>query len=147
MRKRKETAQVDTDSPCDSPTCQHYRQKILKYTQNRNVVAFSARPSATCRGRDTDIKLQKPRSRKSGAGKPERAADRVRERLLRETLIHTHIANKSTILPISDIEFFFPKNTASHVAIITLSSKTPKARVHEFSKNLKGTKKYSAPER
>jgi hypothetical protein len=61
MRKQKETAQADIDGTCDSPTCQHYRQKILKYMQNRKVVAFTARPSATCSSTDTGIKLEKPR--------------------------------------------------------------------------------------
>ena len=32
------------DNTSDSPTCRHYQQKILKYTQNRNAVAFTARP-------------------------------------------------------------------------------------------------------
>jgi hypothetical protein len=45
-------------------------------------VAFTARPSATCSSTDTGIKLEKPRWRNSGAGKPERAADRVRDSLL-----------------------------------------------------------------
>ena len=60
MRKQKETAQADIDSTCDSPTSQHYRQKILKYMQNRNVVAFTARPSAKCSSTDTGINPLNP---------------------------------------------------------------------------------------